>query len=260
MATYTLDNAWDQAKQRLALLEQHLDPMTRRRLRTVGVSEGWRCLEVGGGGGSVARWLCEQVGPSGHVMATDIAVRFLKEIYSSNFEAQQHDIVAADLPRAQFDLVHSRWLLHHLRDPERAIERMVAAVRPRGWLLLEEVDFFPVHTSTSQLYVDYMVALTGAVVAPSGRDCFWARALPELVARQGLVELQAEGDFAILNGGSPIAEFFQLTGHQMRESVIASGALTAERFDAALALLSDRAFWAFAGAGIAVWGKRPTAP
>jgi hypothetical protein len=51
---------------------------------------------------------------------------------------------------------------------------MVAAVRPGGWLLLEEVDFFAVHTSTSQLYVDFMVALTGAVVAPSGRDCFWA--------------------------------------------------------------------------------------
>jgi hypothetical protein len=31
-------------------------------------------------------------------------------------------------------------------------------------LLLDEVDFFPVHTSTSQLSVDFMVALTGNVV------------------------------------------------------------------------------------------------
>lgn len=258
MADYTLDNAWDQARRRLGLLEQHLDPMTRRRMGTLGVTEGWRCLEVGGGGGSVARWLCEQVGVTGHVTATDINIRFLEEIRASNFEARQHDIVAEDLPSAQFDLVHARWLLHHLRNPERAIERMVAALRPGGWLLLEEVDFFPVHTSTSQLYIDFMVALTGAVVAPSGRDCFWARVVPALVASQGLGNMHAEGDFAVLNGGSPIAEFFQLTGHQIRDSVITSGALTAERFDSAMALLDDRAFWAFAGAGIAVWGQRST--
>lgn len=260
MAEYTLDNAWERAKQRLGLLEQRLDPMTRRRMETLGVGQGWRCLEVGGGGGSVARWLCGQVGASGHVTATDIDIRFLEEIRASNFEACRHDIMAEELPAAQFDLVHTRWLLHHLPDPEKAIERMVAALRPGGWLLLEEVDFFPVHTSTSRLYIDFMAALTGTIVAPSGRDCFWARALPALVASQGLANLQAEGDFAVLNGGSPIAKFFQLSGHQVRDSVIRSGTLTAERFDAALALLDDRGFWAFAGAGVAVWGQRSTEP
>ena len=54
-----------------------------------------------------------------------------------------------------------------------------------------------------------------------------------------------------------MAEFFQLTGEPMREKVIESGALSAERFEAGLALLSDPNFWAFAGAGIAVWGRRP---
>jgi len=256
MAGYTLDNAWEQAKRRLSLLEQHLDPMTRRRMTTLGVSEGWRCLEVGGGGGSVARWLCAQVGATGHVTATDIDIRFLEQIHEPNLQARQHDITAEDLPIAQYDLVHTRWLLHHLPHPESAIERMVAALRPGGWLLLEEVDFFPVHTSTSQLYIDFMVALTGTVVAPSGRDCFWARALPALVANQGLANVNGEGDIAVLNGGSGIAEFFRLTGEQIRDTVINSGPLTAERFDAALALLADRAFWAFAGAGIAVWGQR----
>jgi hypothetical protein len=54
MAEYALDNAWEQAKHRLKLLEQHLDLMTQRRLVRLGVSQGWRCLEVSGGGGSVA--------------------------------------------------------------------------------------------------------------------------------------------------------------------------------------------------------------
>lgn len=53
MADYALDNAWEKARRRLALLEQQLDPLSQRRLAELGVSEGWQCLEVGGGGGSI---------------------------------------------------------------------------------------------------------------------------------------------------------------------------------------------------------------
>jgi SAM-dependent methyltransferase len=255
--TYALENAWEQAGRRLALLEQHLDPMTQRRLLALGVSEGWQCLEVGGGRGSIARWLCRQVSAKGQVTATDIDIRFLQEIREDNLQATSHDITTEELPQGKFDLVHTRWLLHHLPQPERVIERMVSALRPGGWLLLEEVDFFPVKTSASALYVDFMLALTGTVVAASGRDCLWARILPELVAQRGLTEVEGEGDIALLRGGSPMAKFFQLTGKQMRDKVIASGNLSGERFDAAVALLDDPRFWALAGAGIAVWGKRP---
>ncbi|MFN2638308.1 MAG: trans-aconitate 2-methyltransferase, partial [Gemmatimonadaceae bacterium] len=213
-------------------------------------------LEVGGGGGSITRWLCRQVGATGHVMATDLDTRFLQEIDEPMLEVQRHDVTAEELPRARFDLVYTRWLLHHLPQQERVIASMVAALRPGGWLLIEEVDFFPVYTSTSELYVDFMVALTETVVAGLG-DAFWARALPALVAGQGLAEVGAEGDIGVLQGGSPIAEFFQLTGEQMRDEVVSSGALSAERFDAAMALLEDPTLWAFAGAGVAVWGRRP---
>ncbi len=51
MTEYSLDNTWGQAGRRLALLENQLDPISHRRLRTTGLGEGWRCLEVGGGGG-----------------------------------------------------------------------------------------------------------------------------------------------------------------------------------------------------------------
>ena len=94
-------------------------------------------------------------------------------------------------------------------------------------------------------------------MAASGRDCLWARVLPALVAERGLAEVGGEGDFAVLRGRSPMAEFFQLTGEQMRDRVIAAGAMAAERFDTAMALLDDPKFWAFAGAGIAVWGRLP---
>jgi hypothetical protein len=37
MAEYTLDNSWDSARRRLSLLEQHLDPMTKRRMNSLGL-------------------------------------------------------------------------------------------------------------------------------------------------------------------------------------------------------------------------------
>jgi len=42
MAGYALDNSWDKAKRRLALLEQYLDPMTKRRIEALKVGEGSR--------------------------------------------------------------------------------------------------------------------------------------------------------------------------------------------------------------------------
>jgi 2-polyprenyl-3-methyl-5-hydroxy-6-metoxy-1,4-benzoquinol methylase len=49
--------------ERLSLLEQIYDPVSRRRRALV--QPGWRCLEVGAGRGSMAVWLAEQVGPTG---------------------------------------------------------------------------------------------------------------------------------------------------------------------------------------------------
>ena len=139
MANYALDNAWEQARHRLALLEQQLDPLTFQRLTALGVTTGWQCLEVGGGGGSVVRWLCRHVGATGHVTATDLDTRFLQEIDEPRLEVRRHDITTEALPHAQYDLVHARWLLHHLPHPERVIARTNASTpRPQestgaGW-------------------------------------------------------------------------------------------------------------------------------
>jgi hypothetical protein len=81
------------------------------------------------------------------------------------------------------------------------------------WLgLLEEPDFFPVLTSSSQLYIDFIMAFTNTVTIPSGRDGLWARALPKLVAATGLQRFGGEGDFPVFQAGSPVAEFCSPSG------------------------------------------------
>src|SRR5688572_16327000 len=108
---YALPNEWEQARRRLELIEECYDPGTIRRFSQIGVGPGWRCLEVGAGGGSITRWLCDRVRPTGRVVAVDIDTRFVEDIAADNLEVQQVDVTTAELPRDTFDVVHTRAVL-----------------------------------------------------------------------------------------------------------------------------------------------------
>lgn len=90
------------------------------------------CPEVGGGGGSIAEWLCQRVGASGRVMAIDIDTRFLDALDHSNLTVRRHDIVTTPLPEATFDLIHVRAVLAHIVGRKQAIDHMVATLKLGG--------------------------------------------------------------------------------------------------------------------------------
>jgi tRNA A58 N-methylase Trm61 len=100
---------------RLTAQADILDPVTIRHLKTIGVAEGWKCLEVGAGAGSIAQWLTSRVGPTGKVVATDIDLRFLSRISAPNIEVRRHNILKDDLETGHYDLAHCRLLLMHLQ-------------------------------------------------------------------------------------------------------------------------------------------------
>ena len=102
MSSYALDNTKPETEQRFGSLEDCYDPVTVRHLEAIGVAEGWRCLEVGGGGGSIARWLSRRVGETGNVLVTDIEPRWMEGLREPNVEVRVHDIVNDPLPDAAF--------------------------------------------------------------------------------------------------------------------------------------------------------------
>ena len=69
---YFFDKGEADEQARLGGISAMFDPLAVRNLAAVGVASGWRCLEVGAGTGTIARWLADAVGPSGRVTATDI--------------------------------------------------------------------------------------------------------------------------------------------------------------------------------------------
>ncbi|MDP9150354.1 MAG: methyltransferase domain-containing protein [Myxococcota bacterium] len=125
---------------RLRQIETLLDPASWRVIQRAGPRAGSRCLEVGAGAGSIASGLADRVGPSGSVVALDVDPRFLGRDRRANVEIVRHDIRSWG-GRSDFDLVHARYVLIHMPDPERALEQMVASLKPGGWVALEEPDF-----------------------------------------------------------------------------------------------------------------------
>ena len=115
---YLFDNAAEaETAERFASLDALYNFRTFRFLETTGIGPGWRCLEVGGGSGSVAAWMADRVGPSGYVLVTDIDPRFMEgSAYRrpAHMELRRHDIGTDPLPEQAFDLIHARLVLMHV--------------------------------------------------------------------------------------------------------------------------------------------------
>src|ERR1700730_17336205 len=92
-SAYLLNNAAREAPARFDALSAMYDRATIQYLENTGVGPGWQCLEVGGGGGSIAAWLATRVGPTGHVLVTDLDPRFLEPLDTPNVEVRRHNIV-----------------------------------------------------------------------------------------------------------------------------------------------------------------------
>src|SRR6516225_12226555 len=137
---HVFDKAGRRAEAQDRELSRLYDENTIRHIEQRGIDQGWSCLEVGGGGGSIASWLCKRVGPTGRVLATDLEPCFLEALAFSNLEVRRHDIRYEGLPERQFDLAHARLVLMHLPGRELAVQRMLASLKPGGWIVVEEFD------------------------------------------------------------------------------------------------------------------------
>jgi 2-polyprenyl-3-methyl-5-hydroxy-6-metoxy-1,4-benzoquinol methylase len=254
---YLLSNAWEHERRRLEALENTADPQTIRHLEAIGVARGWKCLEVGGGGGSIARWLSERVGVEGRVVVTDIDPRFIEALASPNTEVLRHDITEADPPAADFDVVHARAVLMHLTTRVQVLDRLARSVKPGGWLLIEDSDSFSLSAAGPP---SPFTALMAAVTTKTTIDWQWARSVPSRFSALGLVNVQGEAVTPFVQGGSTLAEFWSLTFRHRRSAYIESGVTTAEQIDKALAFLADPRSWSPSSARISVRGQRPSVP
>ncbi len=253
---YILNDAATLEYQRLDLMSKILDPWTRGYLRALGVGPGWKCLELGSGNGSIAEWLCAAVSPSGNVTAIDINTVLLELVPAQNLTVQQLDIRTDQLPTNAFDLVTCRALLHQIAEHSPAVLRqMAAAVKPGGWLLIQEPDFHLAPTTDPEIWAATWTALIDWGHA-NGVDWLIGRTLPSMVSNLGLGQPQAKTDVQNIRGRDRGALYFKLFLAEVRDRVIDSGRLDAATLDAASALLDDPDYWTQCWMMTAVWMRK----
>ena len=259
MKPYILDETSAFEYKRLDLMSKILDPWTRGYLTRLGIGEGWQCLELGSGNGSIAEWLCAKVGSLGNVTAIDINPVLLELIPAQNLRVEQMDVRTGELQANAYDLVTCRALLHQIAEyaPE-VLAQMAAAVKPGGWLLIQEPDFHLAPTTEPDVWATTWKALIEWGRA-NGIDWLIGRKLPSMVSTLGLGQPQAKTDVQNIRGRDRGALYFRMFFAEVRDRVVGSGRLDAATLDAASALLEDSNYWTQCWMMTAVWVRKSLA-
>jgi SAM-dependent methyltransferase len=261
MSKYVLDNAAAETEQRFASLESCYDPGTIRQFEQIGVTPGWSCLEVGGGGGSIARWLADCVGPDGKVVVTDINPQWIERT-PPNIETRVHDIVSDDLEQAAFDLIHERLVLIHLPERDPALRRMTAALKPGGWILIEDFDitWLPLTPNCEAADAALFTKVIDAfhhLLHNAGVDLAYGRNFHPLLHRAGLIDVHVEVSFEVGTGGSAGCRLHHANIEQLHDRLTEQHLLTVEEIERFHTLIDDPAFSCNNYAMVSARGRRP---
>lgn len=259
-SSYLFPNRDPETSVRFAALSQVFDDISIQHLINCGVTTGWHCLEIGAGGGSIANWLANRVGASGYVLATDIDPRFLESVRLPNVEVRRHDVVVDVLPQRTFDLVHSRLVLHHLPQREKALQNMISALKPGGWILVEDHDSAsmppdPTASAGERLLKTQLAAWK--VLDDGGVNRGYGRQLFGRLRTYGLTDCGADARAFIWEGGSAGISILRANFQQLREAMISRNYVTPEEFEQDIVRLDDPDFVVPSGILWSTWGRRP---
>ena len=126
-------NAWGR------LLGDWLGPATETMLDMAAIGPGSRVLDVAAGAGQQSLVAAHRVGPSGHVLATDISSNILDFAAENariegldNFATLVADGEALDVAPESFDAAISRVGMIYFPDQQRALANILRALKPGG--------------------------------------------------------------------------------------------------------------------------------
>jgi SAM-dependent methyltransferase len=168
-------------------------------LERLGIAEGWKCVDVGAGGGDVSVALAEIVGREGRVYSVDSDPRARDEV--ANLAAAHTQVVALTqsgedlvLPEA-VDLAFCRFVLMHVHDPVRVLHRMGGVTRVDGWVVAQE----PITTAGR---------VGGRSLSmPDARHPDVGAVLPALAQEAGLEIVDAWAEAPAGVGPGPVSEY-----------------------------------------------------
>lgn len=232
-------------RERLRVLARATEPGTCRLLDEVGVAPGMACLDVGCGGGDVARLLAARVGSSGRVLGVDldpalVAIATAEAVSAGVAQLAYRAGSVLELDESGFDVVYARFLLTHLAEKKSALAAMREATRPGGAVVLEDIDFAGHFAFPDLPELDAYCRLYTELTRSTGGDAEIGRAVPALLRQAGLqgIEVRISQPVA-LTGEAKLITLRTMQGIAGR--VIDAGLATAAEVDRITAALERAA-------------------
>jgi hypothetical protein len=170
---------------------------------------------------------------------------------------REHDILSDPLPESAYHLVHARLVVEHLGCP--ALERVVPALRPGGWLVLEDYSFASLGMHPENELLDRTTEAVTGFMAKAGFDPEYGRKLVHELEDVGLERVAADARARVYRGGEPGSAFIRLSLESLRPALIEAGALSDDEIETALALVGDPANVFISPLMVAGWGRMPAA-
>lgn len=250
------DDEADLEAERLGHLAATRDPKTFEVLDGCGIADGWDVLEVGAGAGTVSAWMAARVGSAGTVLSTDIELRF-HSMAAPNTTVRRHDVMTDELPSEAFDLVHARAVLQHLPEREMVVSKLVEALRPDGWLVLEDSNFQPFADQPVPEAYQPLHDIICSGQTTQWRDPDFGLALLGGLRDRGFTDLDVIGDVWTMRPGEPGGEWWFLALERAGARLVEAGMMTREQIDAAIAAVREPGFVMMSPLSLAVRGRKP---
>jgi SAM-dependent methyltransferase len=241
--SYSFDNNDVEAADRHNYLGEMLDELTMERIAGLGELAGKSFLEFGAGGGSIARWMADQAGPTGRVLATDINPRHIQP--HPGMSVLRHDLTAEPVPDGPWDVIHGRLVLLHIPEREEILVRLCQALAPGGVLILEEWEttfrklvLSAPDAESAALFDLYHDVLVERILPTKGNDPTWASRVHSAMLDAGLTDVDTTISSRSWPGGTAGALLIAANIGQLREEFIEAG-VTAAQLDEICRLVTD---------------------
>jgi SAM-dependent methyltransferase len=230
MDAYLLQSG-DAGAARLSVLASAHRDDTERLFERLEVGAAARCLDLGCGIGAVTQLLAARFArDGGSVLGIDIDTRYVEVARENGAELGERVAFAAAGAHelaftAEFDLVYSRFLLSHLRDPHDALTRMIRATRPGGTVAIEDVDFGGAFCHPPSPDFDRYLGWYDAMTRGNGGNPNLGRELFRMASEAGLVNVEmavAQPTFSAGPGKDLAPTTLEHIGETLRQRQIAS--------------------------------------
>ena len=183
-------NAW------LHMQALQWEPAGRELLAELGDGTGLRVADMGCGPLGWLRLLSRWVRPSGEVVGTEVADAVAEQARLTvrseglaNVTVVVDDVFHSMLPERSFDLVHARFMLGAVGQPEVQLDTYRRLVKPGGWLVLEEPDAAALRFNPRAPANERLTDLTTTFFHDLGRDFDTGRLVRSLLRTCGEVSV-----------------------------------------------------------------------